>query len=76
MWNQIKASFKYSVTILWARVVALVGLLLMAGQSLLQDPNITGALQSALQPKFVPYYVIAIGLITELARRRTIYKAD
>jgi hypothetical protein len=72
MWNQIKASFKHSVTILWARVVAFSGLLLMAGQSLLQDPTINAAVQSVLQPKFVPYYVIAIGLITELARRRTV----
>ena len=51
-------------------------LLLAAGQSLLADPNISGAIQSALQPKFIPYYVIAIGLITELARRRTAGKAD
>ena len=72
MWNQIKASFKHSVTILWARVVALAGLLLVAGQSLLQDPNVSAAIQSVLQPKFVPYYVIAIGLVTELARRRTV----
>ena len=72
MWDKAKSWFKHSVTILWARVVALAGLLLMAGQSLLQDPTINAAVQSVLQPKFVPYYVIAIGLITELARRRTV----
>lgn len=72
MWQKFKASFKQSVTILWARIVAFAGLFLMAGETLLQDPNIAGAIQSALQPKFVPYYVIAIGLITELARRRTL----
>jgi hypothetical protein len=33
MWDKIKAWFKHSVTILWARVVALAGLLLAAGQS-------------------------------------------
>jgi hypothetical protein len=53
-------------------VVALAGLLLVAGQSLLQDPNVANAIQPLLQPKLVPYYVIAIGLITELARRRTV----
>jgi hypothetical protein len=37
----------------------------------LQDPNVNGAIQTALQPKFIPYYVIAIGLVTEIARRRT-----
>ena len=36
------------------------------------DPNVTGAIQVALEPRFIPYYVIAIGLITEIARRRTI----
>lgn len=71
MWDKIKAWFKHSLTILWARIVALVGILLAAGQALLADPNVTGAIQTALQPKFIPYWVIAIGLITEIARRRT-----
>ena len=76
MWDKIKTSFKSSVTILWARVVALAGLLLAVGQSLLSDPNVTGAIQAALQPKYIPYYVIAIGLVTEIARRRTAGRAD
>ena len=76
MWDKIKAWFKHSVTILWARVVALLGLLLAAGQSLLQDPNVNGAIQTVLQPKFIPYYIIAIGLITEIARRRTARATD
>lgn len=71
MWDRIKASFKYSLTIVWARAVALFGLVLAAGEALLQDPNVTAALQTALQPKYVPYYVIAIGLVTEIVRRRT-----
>ncbi|MBI2713668.1 MAG: hypothetical protein HYX37_04350 [Rhizobiales bacterium] len=74
MWNKINAWFKHSLTILWARVVALAGLLLAAGQALLADPNVTAAIQAALQPKFIPYYVIAIGLVTEIARRRTAAK--
>jgi hypothetical protein len=40
--------------------------------ALAADPNVTGAIQVALEPRFIPYYVIAIGLITEVARRRTI----
>lgn len=71
MWDNIKAWFRHSVTILWARAVAFVGLLLAVAQSLLADPNMSGAIQSLLQPKFIPYYVIAIGLVTEIARRRT-----
>jgi hypothetical protein len=75
MWDKVKAWFKHSLTILWARIVALVGLLLAAGEQVLQDPTIDNAVQSALQPKFIPYYVIAIGLITEIARRRTAGRA-
>ena len=74
MWDKIKAWFKHSLTILWARLVALAGILLAAGQALLADPNVTAAIQTALQPKFIPYYVIAIGLVTEIARRRTVAK--
>ena len=76
MWEKIKAWFKHSVTILWARVVALAGVLLASGQSLLGDPNVTSAIQTALQPKFIPYYVIVIGLVTEIARRRTAGKTE
>jgi hypothetical protein len=75
MWDKIKAWFKHSVTILWARVVALAGVALAAGQSLLGDPSVNSAVQTILQPKFIPYYVIAIGVMTELARRRTAGKA-
>jgi hypothetical protein len=76
MWDEVKAWFKYSLTILWARVMALAGLLLAAAEALLQDPNVSGAVQAALQPKYVPYYVIAIGLVTEIARRRSLTKAE
>ena len=75
MWEKIKTWFKHSITILWARLVALVGLLLAAGQPLLDDPNVNSAVQSILQPKLIPYYVIAIGVVTELARRRTAGRA-
>jgi len=71
MWENIKGWFRHSVTILWARAVALAGLLLAAAQALLADPSVGGAVQQLLQPQYIPYYVIAIGLITELARRRT-----
>ena len=71
MWDRVKAAFKYSLTILWARIVALAGLLLASGQALIADPNVNDAMHALLKPQYVPYYVIAIGLITELCRRRT-----
>ena len=71
MWNKITFWFRNSVTILWARVQVLAGLVVACLMALASDPNVTGAIQAALQPKYIPYYVIAIGLITEIARRRT-----
>ena len=71
MWNKIRSWFKNSVTILWARLQVLLGLLVACLMTLASDPNVTGAIQAALQPKYVPYYVTIIGLITEIARRRT-----
>ena len=71
MWNKIRSWFRNSVTIFWTRVQVLVGLTAASLMALASDPNVTGAIQSALQPKFIPYYVIAVGLITEIARRRT-----
>jgi hypothetical protein len=71
MWKKIKCWFKNSITILWARTQVLLGLIVATLMALASDPNVTGAIQGVLQPKFIPYYVIAIGLITEIARRRT-----
>jgi hypothetical protein len=71
MWNKIRFWFRNSATILWARVQVLAGLVVACLMALASDPNVTGAIQAALQPKYIPYYVIAIGLITEIARRRT-----
>ena len=71
MWDKTMAWFKHSMTILWARIVALAGALMAAGMNLLDDQSVRDAVQAALQPRYIPYYVIAIGLITELARRRT-----
>ena len=75
MWNTVKAWFKNSVTILWARILSLGGTLLAIMLPLFGDSSITGAVQSVLQPQYIPYYVIAIGLITELVRRRTVNQA-
>jgi hypothetical protein len=72
MWIKIKVWFKNSVTIFWARVQVVVGFAVASLMALASDPNVTSTIQTALQPKYIPYYVIAIGLITEIARRRTV----
>ena len=71
MWEKLKVSFRHSLTILWARLLALGGLLLAASESILGDPSIDAAVRSLLKPGYIPYYMIAIALITELCRRRT-----
>jgi len=71
MWNKIKAWFKNSITIVWARIQVAAGLAMGLVLAVVSDANVTAAIQGALQPKFIPYYVIAIGIITEIARRRT-----
>jgi hypothetical protein len=72
MWIKIKTWFKNSITIFWARVQVLVGFAVASLMVLASDPDVTSTIQTALQPKYIPYYVIAIGLITKFARRRTV----
>lgn len=76
MWTKAKSWFKNSVTILWARIQVIAGLTIAYLLALAADENVTGSIRSALQPNFIPYYVIAIGLITEIARRRTIARVS
>ena len=71
MWLKVKASFGHSMTIVWARFVALTGAMLAVVQSLAGDPNVSDAIKSLLDPKLVPLYVIGIAVITELLRWRT-----
>lgn len=71
MWNKVKSWFKNSATILWARIQVFAGLVAATLMALASDPDVSGAIQAALQPKFIPYYVIIVGLVTEIARRRT-----
>lgn len=71
MWDSIKAWFKDSITILWARVVAVSGIALGIIGVLSADPNFYAALQQAIPPQYWWVLMIAFGAITELARRRT-----
>jgi hypothetical protein len=71
----VKAWFLRSATILWARLVALAGLLLAALDwlaNLAGVPGVSENIRALLSPQYVPWYLIAIAIITELARRRTL----
>jgi hypothetical protein len=67
MWDKIKAWFKHSVTILWARVLVLFGIIAAA------ISNVGGIdiFHGAISDKVWPWVVASFGVITELARRRT-----
>lgn len=64
-WEKVKGAFRHSLVVLWARLVAVSGLLALMAVDLLQDPTVTGALQGLFKPEHVPYVLIAIAIITE-----------
>ena len=70
MWDKVKAWFKRSETIFWARLQVFAGAVMATVMALANDPNISDALKSILKPEYVPYYVIGFGLLTEILRRR------
>lgn len=64
MWEKIKAFFKHSETIFLARLQAIGGVIFAVVMTL--DPNL---IASYFPAEYVPMWLIAIGLITEIARR-------
>lgn len=69
-WDKIKAWFKHSETILLARVQVLFGVIVGVIANLTDLLNSVPAIQQYLTPKFIGFYVIGLGLLTELLRRR------
>lgn len=65
MWDKIKAFFKRSETIFLARLQVVGGIIISVILAI--DPNMFAAYIPA---EYVPMWLIAIGLITEIARRR------
>ena len=64
MWESMKKFFKYSETILLARVNALVGFL--TSVMTLVDPAL---LEPLLTPQTFAFYMLGNGILTEIARR-------
>jgi hypothetical protein len=64
------AAVKKSGTMLIAWLQAAVGIIVAAIIDLASDTNISSAIQSALQPKYVPYYIIGIGILLRFVRKR------
>lgn len=62
MLDKIKAFFKYSETILWARIQLVVG----AVWTVL----LAADLSPVLQGKYLTYWLVVSGVVTEIVRRR------
>ncbi len=65
MWEKLKAFFKRSETILWARLNALIGFLAVAATYV--DPSL---IQPILTPQNFAIYIFINGVATEYLRRR------
>ncbi len=65
MWPKVKAFFKDSETIFFARLQAFVGAMMLVITAV--DPSLFAAY---LPEKYVPLWLIFAGVVTEIARRR------
>lgn len=64
MWQHIKSFFKDSETIFLARLQTLLGIISAAW--LAMDHN---AIAQYIESKWIPFYLIGAGIVTEIARR-------
>jgi len=64
------AAVRKSGTMLFAWTQAAVGVAAAVLLDVYSDPSINSAIQSALKPDYVPYYVIAVGLLLRIVRKR------
>lgn len=65
LWQRIRAWFKDSETIAWARIQAALGI--VAGIVTYVDPSV---IQPIVPPDWFPWLLVANGLLTEYLRRR------
>lgn len=81
MWSKIKAACRHSLTVAWgyfqlACAVAFIyadqGLALIAKAA--GDPDVAAKIQQLSPPSWLPYLVAAMGVITLVARLRSLLK--
>lgn len=73
MWDRIKAWFRYSLTIFWARVQWLFGLLSAGLIAAFSGYDFTQLAAMTWKDAFKMLCAVAVaGVVTELARRRTL----
>jgi hypothetical protein len=75
VWQRLLASGKESATIVWQRFTIVVASLADAVvwvADLLNAPSVAEPIKSALQPQYVAAFMVAVAIIGEFARRRTL----
>jgi hypothetical protein len=73
MWERIKAWFRYSLTIFWARLQWLVGILSAGLIAAFSEYDFTQLAVMTWKDAFKMLCAVAVaGVVTELARRRTL----
>lgn len=65
MWEKIKAWFKHSETIFWARLQVVLG----ATMTVLANTDPT-MFNQYVPPNWLPIYIVVSGILTEILRRR------
>jgi hypothetical protein len=71
-WAKAKSVFLGSLTVLVARLGALSGIILSAALELSDNTTFQEYIKTALEPKYIPVYIILSGILIEFARRRTL----
>ena len=75
LWQRLLATGRESATILWQRftiaLAAFTDALLWLAE-LLNAPGVAEPIKSVLEPQYVAVFVVAVAIVGELARRRTL----
>jgi len=74
VWQRILGTANESATILWAKFVAAIAII-VGGMDYIADiigaPEVKDAIQGVMNPKYVAGFLVAVALITVIARKRT-----
>lgn len=74
--ERLSSVFRGSLTILWARIIALTGMIATAMLNLSTDSGLQSTIQTVLEPKYFLLFLVAQAVVTELARYRTLEKRE
>lgn len=77
MWQKFKdwcarewEAVKKSGTMVFAWLTSAAGLIVGSLADIYNEPSINDAIKSALDPKYIPWYVLGFGLLLRLVRKK------